>query len=102
VSGQGEPSRSRMEGRTVNKALYKSLSLAFGVAGGILAGVVFKRVWKVIAGEEEIPDATSQEYGWGEVLAAAAIHGAIFAVVKAAIDRGSAAGLRKLAGDSPD
>jgi hypothetical protein len=91
-----------VEEKPLRKLLYKPLSLAFGVAGGVLAGIVFKQVWKAIAGKEEAPEATSQEYGWGEVLAAAAIQGAIFAVVKAAVDRGGAAGVRKLTGRWPD
>jgi len=86
----------------VNKLLYKPFSIAFGVAGGVAAGFVFKQVWRRLAGEEDAPEATSREYGWGEVLAAAALQGAIFAVVKAAIDRGGAAGVRRLTGDWPD
>ena len=86
----------------MKKLMYKPLSLAFGVAGGILAGMVFKQVWKTVAGEDEAPEATSQDYGWGEVLAAAALQGAIFAVVKAAVDRGGAAGVRRLTGHWPD
>jgi len=85
----------------MKKLLYKPLSLAFGVAGGILAGIVFKQVWKVVAGEDDAPDATSEDYGWGEVLTAAALQGAIFAVVKAAVDRGGAQGVRKLTGEWP-
>jgi hypothetical protein len=86
----------------VNKLMYKPFSIAFSVAGGVVAGLVFKQVWKRLAGEDEAPEATSREYGWGEVLAAAALQGAIFAVVKAAIDRGGAAGVRRLTGDWPD
>jgi hypothetical protein len=85
----------------VKKVLYKPLGIACGVAGGLLAGMVFRQVWKVIAGEDEAPEATSEDYSWGEVLAAAAIQGAIFAVVKAAVDRGGAAGFRKLTGEWP-
>jgi hypothetical protein len=86
----------------MKKVLYKPLSLAFGVAGGVLASMVFKQVWKVVAGEDDAPEATSEDYGWGEVLVAAALQGAIFAVVKAAVDRGGAASVRKLTGDWPD
>jgi len=86
----------------VKKVMYKPFSIAFGVAGGILAGMLFKQIWKVVAGEDEAPQATSQEYTWAEVLAAAALQGAIFAVVKAAVDRGGAAGVRRLTGHWPD
>jgi hypothetical protein len=86
----------------MKKLLYKPLSLAFGVAGGVLAGIVFKQVWKLVAGEDDAPQATSEDYGWGEVLTAAALQGAIFAVVKAAVDRGGAQGVRKLTGEWPD
>lgn len=86
----------------MNKIMYKPLSLAFSVAGGLVASAVFKRVWKTVAGEDEAPRATSRDYGWGAVLAAAALQGAIFAVVKAAIDRGGAQGVRKLTGEWPD
>ncbi|MER7005097.1 DUF4235 domain-containing protein [Dactylosporangium sp. NPDC000555] len=82
----------------MSKLLYKPLSIASGIAGGVAAGFVFKQVWKRLAGEEYAPEATSREYGWAEVLAAAALQGAIFAVVKAAIDRGGAAGVRRLTG----
>jgi hypothetical protein len=85
----------------VNKLMYKPLSLAFSVAGGVVAGAVFKRVWKLVADEDDAPSATSRDYGWGSVLAAAALQGAIFAVVKAAIDRGGAEGVRKLTGEWP-
>ena len=40
--------------------------------------------------------------GWGEILAAAALQGATFAVVKAAVDRGGATGVRKATGQWPD
>ena len=85
----------------MNRLLYKPFSIAFGVAGGVLAGLLFKQVWKRVAGEEQAPEATSLDYGWGEVLAAAALQGAIFAVVKAAVDRGGAAGVRRLTGTWP-
>ena len=86
----------------MNKILYKPFSIAFSVAGGVAAGIVFKQIWKRVSGEDEAPQATSKDYGWGEVLAAAALQGAIFAVVKAAIDRGGAEGVRRITGEWPD
>ena len=64
-------------------------------------GHLFKQVWKRVSDEEDAPKATESEYGWSEVLPAAAIQGAIFALVKAAVDRGGAIGFRKLTGIWP-
>jgi hypothetical protein len=85
----------------MNKLMYKPVGLALGVASGVVASFVFKRVWQLAAGQSEAPKATAQDYGWGEVLAAAALQGAIFGLVKAAIDRGGAVGVRRVTGDWP-
>jgi len=86
----------------VNKALYKPLSWVVGALGGILAGQVFKQVWKRVAGEEDAPDATDRDYTWHQVIIAAAVQGAIFAAVKAATERAGAIGYEKATGDWPD
>lgn len=83
------------------KLLYKPFGLIFSVLGGILAGALFKQVYKRIAGEDDAPGATESEYGWKEILPAAAIQGATFGLVKAAVDRGGAEGFRKLTGAWP-
>ena len=85
----------------MKKLLYKPLSLAFGVAGGLLAGALFTQVWKLATGDDA-PAATDRNRSWAEVLTAAAIQGAIFALVQAAIDRGGAEGVRRLTGEWPD
>jgi hypothetical protein len=81
--------------------LYKPLGIAFSVIGGLLGGMVFKQVWKLVAREEEAPKATSSDYGWRQVLPAAALQGAIFGLAKAAIDRGGATAVRKVTGYWP-
>ncbi|MFJ9787637.1 DUF4235 domain-containing protein [Amycolatopsis sp. NPDC101161] len=86
----------------MNKALYKPLSWVVGALGGILAGQVFKQVWKRVAGEEDAPDATDRDYTWQQVIIAAAVQGAIFAAVKAATERAGAIGYEKATGDWPD
>lgn len=83
------------------KVIYKPVSMVVSVLGGMLAGAIFKRVWKLTAGEDEAPTATDIRRGWPEVLAAATLQGAIFALVRAALDRGTAAGTRKLTGVWP-
>ncbi|HEY8372634.1 MAG TPA: DUF4235 domain-containing protein [Pseudonocardiaceae bacterium] len=85
----------------VNAALYKPFGMLFSVLGGVASGVLFKWTWKRITGEEEAPGATQGKYGWREVLLAAALQGAIFGLVKAAIDRAGAAGYRKVTGRWP-
>jgi predicted metal-dependent enzyme (double-stranded beta helix superfamily) len=83
------------------KVLYRAVSLLVSVLGGVLAGAIFKRVWQLAAHEDEAPQATDAARSWPEILLAAALQGAIFAVVKAALDRSAAAGTRKLTGSWP-
>ena len=83
------------------KLVYAPLGILFSVLGGILAGTIFKQIWKRVSGEEESPKAKESEYGWKEVLPAAAAEGAIFGLVKAAVDRGGAQGFQKLTGVWP-
>ena len=83
------------------KLLYKPFGLIVSVIGGLLAGVIFKQVWKLVAHEDDTPDSTDVQKSWGEVLIAATLQGAIFAVVKAAVDRSAAAATLKLTGVWP-
>jgi predicted metal-dependent enzyme (double-stranded beta helix superfamily) len=83
------------------KIMYKPFSIIAGVLGGILAGVIFKQVWKLAAHDEEAPDSTDVQKGWGEVLIAATVQGAIFALVNAGVDRGAAEATLRLTGIWP-
>lgn len=83
------------------KLLYKPVSLLAGMLAGMAAGAIFNQVWRLAAGEGEAPEATDADRRWAEVLAAAALHGAIFATVRAAVDRGAAVGTLKLTGTWP-
>jgi hypothetical protein len=87
--------------KPVNKLAYRPVGLVLGMAAGALAGAIFHQVWKMAAGDDEAPSAIDEDRGWGEVLAAAALQGAIFAVVRAAVDRGGATGVRRLTGHWP-
>ena len=83
------------------KLLYKPFGLLTSVLGGLLAGAVFKRIWRGLANEDEAPEAKDQDRTWREVIAAAAIQGALFAGVKALVDRAGASGFAKLTGVWP-
>ena len=83
------------------KLLNKAVGLLVGILGGMLARSVFKRIWQAVTGEDEAPTATDARRGWREILLAAALQGAIFAVVQAALDRATAEGTAKLTGEWP-
>ena len=56
--------------------------MVVSVLGGLAASVIFKRVWKLVHGEDETPTATQRHRTWSEVLVAALLQGAIFGLVK--------------------
>ncbi len=85
----------------VNKVLYKPLSMAASVAGGLLAGAIFTRVWSRVGDGGDAPEASDLRHTTKEVLMAAAVHGMVFGLVKAAFDRASAKGYRKVTGENP-
>lgn len=86
----------------MRKSMYRPVGLVAGAAAGLLAGAVFKQLWKSISGGQDAPEATDEQRHWGEILLAAALQGAIYALVKAAIDRAGATSVRKLTGSWPD
>jgi Protein of unknown function (DUF4235) len=85
----------------MSKLLYKTVGLLVSVLGGMLAAAIFKKVWKLAAGEDEAPQPTDAGRSWGEILTSAALQGAIFAVVRAAVERATATGTQKLTGTWP-
>ena len=85
----------------MNKLMYKALGLLVSLLASLLAGVIFKKLWELTPGPDEAPEATDERRGWGEILLAATLQGAIFAVVKAAFDRGAAEAARTLLGIWP-
>ena len=80
---------------------YRPIGMLASLAAGSVAGAIFKQIWRRVADEDDAPDALQSEYSFGKVLIAAAIQGAIFALVKAAIERGGARGFEKLTGSWP-
>jgi hypothetical protein len=84
-----------------SKSVYKPVGLALGAVSGMAAGALFKQTWKMVGHDEDAPDATDEERSWREVLLAATLQGAIFAGVKAAVDRAGATAVRRLTGTWP-
>jgi hypothetical protein len=83
------------------KLAYKPVGLVLGIAAGTVSSAVFRQVWKRVSGTEHPPRATDQDTDWVEVLLAAALQGAIFALVRAAVDRAGAVGVQRATGDWP-
>ncbi|MET9605948.1 DUF4235 domain-containing protein [Streptomyces sp. NPDC006512] len=84
-----------------SKVAYKPVGLALGAVSGLIASAAFKQAWKVIEGDGDAPSATDEDRSWRQILIAAAVQGAIFAVVKAAVDRSGAVATRRVTGTWP-
>ncbi|SDU88644.1 Protein of unknown function [Microlunatus sagamiharensis] len=80
---------------------YRPVGILTGIAAGAVAGAIFKQVWKRVARQDDAPDALQSEYTLARVIVAATIQGAIFAAVKATVDRLGAQGFQKLTGEWP-
>jgi len=86
----------------LQKVAYRPVGLLIGLGAGAIAGMVFKEIWKLASGDDDAPSPTDEDRGWGEIIAAAALQGAIFSAVRAIADRGGAVGVRKMTGEWPD
>ncbi|MBX5442235.1 MAG: DUF4235 domain-containing protein [Solirubrobacteraceae bacterium] len=82
------------------KLLYKPLGIVLGLLAGLAARRLFDAVWSRID-EEEPPGPTTELAPWGKVLGAAALQGAIFGAVRAAVNRGGAKTFEHLTGVWP-
>ncbi|MBA2514220.1 MAG: DUF4235 domain-containing protein [Solirubrobacterales bacterium] len=82
------------------KLIYKP----FGIILGILAALVGKRAfnfaWTKID-DEDPPKATTEEAAWPKLLAAAALQGVVFKLIRVVVDRYGARGFQYLTGVWP-
>ena len=85
----------------MGKLFYRAIGTAVSVLGGLVATAIFHRIWRVAADEEEGPSPTDPRRSWPEILIHAALDGAIFAVVRAVLDRSMATAARELTGTWP-
>lgn len=82
------------------KLLYKPFGIVAGLVGGLLARRLFTVVWAAID-DEEPPEATTERASWTRVIAAAAIQGATFSAVRAAVNRAGARSFEHVTGIWP-
>ncbi|MEU3782175.1 DUF4235 domain-containing protein [Streptomyces sp900129855] len=81
--------------------VYQPVGFVLGWASGALAGLAFRKVWMAIRHEDDAPDALDRDRGWGEILLAAAVQGAIFAAARSAADRTGAKAIERSTGVWP-
>jgi hypothetical protein len=70
------------------KILFTPISVVAGVLAGIVGRKVFERLWSLID-DEEPPGPEHCEVSWPKLIAALALEGAIFRLVKGLADRGA-------------
>ena len=85
------------------KILYRPVGLTSSIIGGLVAGRVFQQAWKraTPGPHTDPPKALESEYSMRQVVLAAAAQGAVFAMVKAVIDRGGARAFQRWTGEWP-
>jgi hypothetical protein len=84
--------------RATIKLRYEPVALIASVIGGMVASALFGRIWRAFTGKKDAPQTMDQATSWAAILPAAALHGAIFGVVKALVDRASATEFQRLTG----
>jgi len=82
------------------KLLFVPISIIGGLLAGLVGRKVFDQVWGLID-EQEPPDSKHLEISWGKLLLAAAVQGAIFRAVKEATDHGTRRAFMGLTGSWP-
>ena len=58
-----------------------------GMAAGAAGGVAFRSMWRRVDAGRDVPKALDSSRSWRAVLLAAALQGAVFAVIHAIVDR---------------
>lgn len=87
---------------TVSKTMYKPLSIATGILGGLAATAAFGQVWKRVGDNDtKAPSPKDLNRSNAEVFAAAALQGLIVGLVRAAVDRAAAKGYKAVTHEDP-
>lgn len=82
------------------KLMYKPVGILVGALAGFVGAKLFEQVWALFS-DEPPADPNDRDAGWPEILASAAISGAIFAGVRALVERGGAKGFERATGIWP-
>lgn len=80
--------------------LFAPLSIVAGILAGLVGKRVFDFAWGLVD-EEEAPTSKHRDVTWPKLLAAGALQGAVFRVVKSVADRGLRKGFYNVTGSWP-
>ena len=83
------------------KVLYKPFGLVVGLLAGLVANLLFRKLWSLASRRDDVPAPTSKAASFGEVAAAAALQGAVMKGTRAVVDRAGAKGFEKATGTWP-
>lgn len=85
------------------RLLYRPVGMTSSIVGGLVASVVFKKVWQRAApgDKPDPPKPLESEYPLRQILIAAVVQGAIYSLVKTLIDRGGARMFQRWTGEWP-
>ncbi len=84
----------------MGKLFFLPVSMGSGLVAGVLSKKLFGAVWGVID-DEEPPQAEHREVDYVKLVAAMAIQGAIFALVRGMVDHGARQGYARVTGSWP-
>lgn len=82
------------------KFIYKPFAIIVGLVAGMIGRKAFEQVWGMIANDDP-RDPDDRDGTWAEIIASAAIGGAIMKVVQALVRRGGAKGFERATGFWP-
>ena len=82
----------------------KILFIPFSVIGGLIAGLIGKKLFEALWGvidDEEPPEPEHRDVSWAKMLGALAVEGAIFRATKGAADHASRRAFHRATGSWP-
>jgi hypothetical protein len=82
------------------KVLFAPIGILAGLAAGLAAQKGFERVWAMID-KEDAPEVEDRRVSYPKLVAALALEGAIFRLVKGMVDRGARVGFASATGSWP-
>ncbi len=100
-AGAGEDRLGQLVDRATIGFMYRPFAMIASLLGGMLASMLFTRLWRALSGANKAPDATDAVATWADIVPAAALHGLVFGVVKALVDRAGAKEFQRLTGRWP-